>query len=87
MGKVLICDDSAFTLQRHKKMFEALGHEVETVSSGKTAYEKLKAGEKFDLLVMDLLMPDQDGITALKNIKSLNPDQKVVIVSADIQPR
>jgi len=87
MGKILICDDSTFTLQRHKKLFEAVGNEVITAQGGSKAYPLLDSGEKFDLVVLDLLMPDEDGVTVLKNIKEKHPNQNVIIASADIQEK
>lgn len=85
MAKILVCDDSTFTLQRHKKLFEGLGHEVTTAQGGSKAYPILDSGESFDLMVLDLLMPGEDGVTVLKNVKAKYPDQKIVIASADIQ--
>ncbi len=87
MAKILICDDSIFTLQRHRKLFEAIGNEVSTAQGGSQAYALLDAGEKFDLIVLDLLMPDEDGMTVLKKIKERDSEQSVVIASADIQEK
>lgn len=52
--------------------------------NGKTAvelYEKFKP----DIVFLDLMMPEYDGIYALENIRKLNPDSKVVIVTADLR--
>ena len=87
MAKILVCDDSTFTLQRHKKLFEAEGNEVVTAQGGGQAYPLLDQGEKFDLIVLDLLMPEEDGVTVLKKIKEKYPQQNVVISSADIQAK
>lgn len=52
--------------------------------NGKVAvelYEKLRP----DIVFLDLMMPEYDGMFALENIRKINPDSKVVIVTADLR--
>lgn len=44
-------------------------------------YEKLKP----DVVFLDLMMPDYDGFYGLENIRKINPDSKVVIITADLR--
>ena len=87
VAKVLICDDSVFALQRHKKLFESEGHEVTAVQAGKDVYLFLEQGRPFDLIILDLLMPEEGGVNVLKKIKEKYPQYNIVIVSADIQAK
>lgn len=52
--------------------------------NGKTAVELYKKF-KPDVVFLDLMMPEYDGIYALENIRKMNPDSKVIIVTADLR--
>lgn len=82
MGRVLIIDDAMFmrkslSLILEKNGFEAVG-EAENGQAGIKKYIELKP----DLVTMDITMPVMDGITALKELKKIDPQVKVVMVSA-----
>ncbi len=83
MGKkVLIVDDAAFMRMMIKNILSKNGFEVVgEASNGAEAvelYKKLKP----DLVTMDITMPEMDGIEALKKIKEIDPNAKVIMVSA-----
>ena len=82
MKSILIADDSMFMRQMLKELlprdkFFVIGE----ASTGKEAYEKY-AQVKPDIVTMDITMPDMDGITAVRKIIELNPDAKIIMVSA-----
>ena len=52
--------------------------------NGKTAVELYEA-HKPDIVFLDLMMPEYDGIYALENIRKINPESKVIIVTADLR--
>ena len=78
---VLVVDDD----NGHRLMLEALlgkwGYRVQSAANGVQAVEKVREGP-FDAVLMDIRMPDMDGITALKGIKSYNPAVPVVLMTA-----
>lgn len=80
--RVLICDDS---LLIRKKLREALEKckckEIFEAENGNIGVELAKANNP-DLIFMDIVMPDKDGIEALKEIMEFNPDAKVVMASS-----
>ncbi len=84
MGKILLCDDSAFARKRLKDIIKNYGHEIIEASNGREALEKA-LNENPDLVMLDLLMPEMDGTDVLKELKEKNYKTPVVIVSADIQ--
>ncbi len=79
---ILICDDEADILRYLKKMLERKGLAVETFGSGAPLLERLKAGSEASLLLLDVRMPDMDGIAVLKQVKRLRPELPVVIMTA-----
>ena len=82
MIRLLVVDDSLFMRQMLKNIlprdkFEVIGE----ASTGKEAIDKcIKL--KPDLVTMDITMPDMDGITAVKEIKAINPNAKIIMCSA-----
>ncbi len=82
MANVLVVDDAAFMRGSLKYIVETDGHKVVgTANDGKEAvqlYKKLKP----DITTMDILMKGMDGITALKEIKKIDPEAKIIMVTA-----
>ena len=83
MGKkVLIVDDAAFMRMMLKDILTKNGYEVVgEAENGNKALEKYKE-LKPDLVLMDITMPEVDGISALKNIRKEDGNAKVVMCSA-----
>lgn len=80
--KILIVDDAAFMRMMIKDILTKNGFEVVgEAADGAQALEKYQETNP-DLVTMDITMPEMDGITALKEIKKLNPSAKVIMCSA-----
>lgn len=80
--KILIVDDAAFMRMMIKDILSKNGYEiVGEAADGMQAIEKYKETQP-DLVTMDITMPEMDGITALKEIKNINPNAKVIMCSA-----
>ena len=80
--KILIVDDAAFMRMMIKDILSKNGFEiVGEAADGIQAIEKYKETMP-DLVTMDITMPEMDGITALKEIKKMNPSAKVIMCSA-----
>ncbi|MCL2519486.1 MAG: response regulator [Spirochaetaceae bacterium] len=82
--KVLIVDDSIFVQKQLRQILLAEGFEViETATDGAEGVEKYRQlKDKIDVVTMDITMPNMDGITALTKIIEINPNVKVVMISA-----
>ncbi|MCL2579668.1 MAG: response regulator [Oscillospiraceae bacterium] len=82
MAKILVVDDAAFMRMMIKDTLNKLGYDdVEEAADGAIAVEKFQQLSP-DLVMLDVTMPNLDGIGALKAIKQLNPSAKVVMCSA-----
>ncbi|MCR4697004.1 MAG: response regulator [Lachnospiraceae bacterium] len=83
MGKnILVVDDAAFMRMMIKDILSKNGYTVAgEAENGEKAVEKYNE-LKPDLVLMDITMPDKDGIQALKEIKSADPGAKVIMCSA-----
>ena len=81
-NRILIVDDAAFMRMMIKDILTKNGYEVVgEANDGAQAVEKYKE-LKPDLVTMDITMPELDGIAALKEIKKLDPQAKVIMCSA-----
>ena len=79
---VLICDDAAFMRVMIKDILTKNGYEVAgEAENGIKAVEKY-AETKPDLVMMDITMPEMDGIKALKKIKEADPGATIIMCSA-----
>ena len=79
---ILICDDAAFMRMMIKDILTKNGYnvvgEAENGAKGVEKYNELKP----DLVLMDITMPEMDGIAALKAIKANDPGASVIMCSA-----
>ena len=84
MAKVMICDDAAFMRMMIKDILTKNGYEIAAeAENGAIAVEKYPDA-KPDLVLMDITMPDMDGIQALKKIKEIDPNANVIMCSAHL---
>lgn len=80
--KVLVVDDAAFMRMMLKDILTKNGYEIAgEAENGAVAVEKWKELRP-DLTTMDITMPEMDGITAVKEIKKLEPGAKIIMCSA-----
>ena len=80
--RVLVVDDAAFMRMMVKDILTKNGYEVVgEAENGMKALEKYQE-LKPDLITMDITMPEMDGISAVKEIKKVDPNAKIVMCSA-----
>ena len=80
MPKILIVDDEPNIVTLISRYVQREGYDIVTASDGREAIDKCK-NEDFDVIVMDVMMPDTDGFTACKKIKEFK-DIPVIMLSA-----
>jgi PAS domain S-box-containing protein len=81
-GKVLVVDDDTTNQLLLNLILRNVGLDVELADSGRRALE-LVAGEEYDLIIMDLQMPDMNGFDAITEIRSQRIDTPVIAATAD----
>ncbi len=80
--RVLVVDDASFMRMMVKEILTKNGYEVAgEAENGQKAIEKYNELTP-DLVIMDITMPEVDGIEAVKRIKENDPDAKIVMCSA-----
>jgi len=80
-GKVMVVDDEGGMRKFLNALLQKEGYEVELATSGTEAIEKFRRGN-FDLVVTDVRMDGIDGIGLLRQIKKIDPDAMVVVITA-----
>ena len=86
MTTVLIADDSKFMRGRCVSLVQEMGYETVEAEDGRQAVQRYKLA-KPQLVLLDINMPEVDGLTALREIMALDPSAKVVMVTAVNQQR
>lgn len=82
MKKIIIADDSLFMRMILRNSLVEFGYEIVAEASNGLEVLTLYSEHKPDLVTLDITMPEMDGLTALKEIKMMDPDAKVIMVSA-----
>jgi two-component system chemotaxis response regulator CheY len=82
MARVLVVDDAAFMRKMVSDALAQGGHEVVgEASNGVEAVERFQQLRP-DITTLDITMPEKDGLSALKDIMSLDPTARIVMCSA-----
>lgn len=79
--KILVCDDSSLIRKQLKDLLVTMDCEVFEAVNGRIVVEVFKE-VKPDVVFMDIVMPEVDGLEALKNIKMYDKEAKVVMLSS-----
>ncbi len=82
MARIMIADDSD-AIRMVLKDILVIGHHefVAEATNGSEAVEKFNK-TKPDMLLLDMAMPKKDGLTALKEILAINPNAKIIMITA-----
>ena len=78
--KVLLVDDEPHFVKLLAERLAGRGFNVETAGGGSEAIDRAKE-EPYDAIVLDLLMPEMDGLETLKQLKEINPDLQIILLT------
>jgi two-component system, NtrC family, response regulator AtoC len=79
--KILVVDDEPSIRKYLQTLLEVDGFAVEAVPSGKDALQKIGAGERPDFVILDVLMPEIDGLETLRQMMQLDRSLNVIMLS------
>lgn len=80
--RVLLVDDEVDFIDALRERLELRGLQVETVHCGKDALE-LAGSQVFDAVVLDMAMPDMNGIETLERLLDANPDHQIILLTGN----
>ncbi len=78
--KILIVDDESRIVESLKKLLSECGWNLQSANNGLEAKERIRE-MSFDCILLDMVLPDSDGLEIMKFIKSESPDTKIIVVT------
>jgi two-component system response regulator AtoC len=84
---ILVVDDEPSVLRYMRTLLEVEDYHVETASSGREALARIEKEPVPDLVLLDLLMPEMDGLGTLVQLRKIRPGVKVIMLSCVSDPR
>lgn len=85
--KVLIVEDSPLVRKMYGLVFSRREHELATAEGGRRALETLAADPgRFDLILLDLRMPDMDGVDFIRAVRQTGRFRDIPIVLTTVEP-
>jgi len=85
MAKILVVDDEGKIRDIFKGFFTKLGFDVIQAAGGDEAISLLKTDEKIDLMILDLRMPQTNGLDVLRRKKELKDKRPVIVLTGITQ--
>ncbi len=82
MAKILVIDDDAEIREMTCVVLEGEGHNVFQAEDGILGFRMIDINN-FDLIILDLVMPNQDGLKTIIQIKSKYPAMKIIVISGE----
>jgi len=81
MIRILLADDDDAMRDFLARALARAGYGVESVDRGTAALAKIEAGERFDLLLTDIVMPEMDGIELAQKASVVDPNLRVMFIT------
>lgn len=82
--KVLVVDDNMLNIKVAERALSLLNFTIDSAMSGQECIDKIKKGEKYDVILLDIMMPEMSGETTLNELKEIEGfDTPVVALTAD----
>jgi len=81
LANIMVVDDEPSMLRYLQTLLEVDSYQVTTAQSGVEALQRVRRGQTPDLVLLDLLMPELDGLQTLEQLRHAKPDLRVVMLS------
>lgn len=86
MTGLLVVEDERVTRHRVQRMVETAGYEVTSAANGREALTTIDS-KRFDIVLLDIWLPDMNGFEILKQISERHPSVRVIVMTADDTPQ
>ena len=80
MARILVIDDEPLICEMLHEVLTGIGHDVAVASDGREAV-KLMRSWPADLVITDIFMPEQDGLSTIEELRRVHPDAKTIAIS------
>jgi CheY-like chemotaxis protein len=80
-GRLLVIDDSTELLDTCQMVLEEMGQQVDISASGREAVERVRGGQRYDLVLCDVGMPEMDGWQVARQVRALSPTTKIFLLT------
>ena len=80
-ARILVVEDEAFVRDLIVAILRRAGHEVEAVEDGLAAVRRIERGERFDVIVSDVVMPAGSGTEVARTVLERDPEARVILLS------
>ena len=80
---ILVVDDVEIVFSAFQEELGNAGFEIDTAMSGKAAIEKVRS-KKYDIIFIDMVMPEMDGIETCRALKDISPESKLVAMTGQV---
>jgi len=81
-GRVLVIDDEPVVIDVLRGVLDGQGYRVEAGPDAASCRRLIEAGEEWDVLLLDLMLPDADGMQVLKWVRERRPELAIVMITA-----
>ncbi len=81
MTRILVAEDSQTQIVHIRGLLEEAEFEVDAVVNGREAIKKLEAGEQYDLILTDMMMPEMDGLQLVRAVRIHYPGTPVILMT------
>ena len=85
MAKILVVDDEAYIRDLHKNILHEMKHDVDEAENGTDGF-RLATTNEYDLILMDIKMPELNGVETIRSIKMVYPNQKIIVITGLLSP-
>jgi PAS domain S-box-containing protein len=83
-GRILVVDDESSITSLVQRVLERRGYEVEICSGGQQAIDRYQP-KRFDLVLLDVMMPDLDGVQVLQRLRKGDPQARVMLMTGNAE--
>jgi CheY-like chemotaxis protein len=81
MTRILVAEDSQTQIVHIRGLLEEAEFDVDTVPNGREAVRRLEAGEQYDLILTDMMMPEMDGLQLVRAVRVHYPGTPVILMT------